>query len=97
MFEGSDGFARTAPVGSFRAGDSRWGVHDMAGNVGEWTSSAYCPYPQNRCANAERVYRGGGWAAVLKTTVQATRRAWSLPTARDADRGFRCAASVGRP
>lgn len=34
-----DGFTETAPVGKFKAND--YGLFDMAGNVAEWTSSAY--------------------------------------------------------
>ncbi len=94
MFDARDGFQRTAPVGRFRAGDSRWGVHDLAGNVNEWTSSAYCPYPSSTCASPYRVYRGGGWAAVMKTTVQAGWRGWARPEVRESDVGFRCAVSA---
>jgi formylglycine-generating enzyme required for sulfatase activity len=36
-----DGWAATAPPGSFAAGDSAWQLKDMAGNVWEWTSSNY--------------------------------------------------------
>ncbi|NIA68957.1 formylglycine-generating enzyme family protein [Pelagibius litoralis] len=51
----SDGYARTAPVGSYPAGRSPFALDDMAGNVWEWTAS---PFPGKP---AERVIRGGGW------------------------------------
>jgi toxoflavin biosynthesis protein ToxD len=33
------------PVGQFPNGDSPYGVSDMAGNVFEWCSSVFRPYP----------------------------------------------------
>ena len=53
--DGSDGHLRTAPVASYPAGISPFGLQDMAGNVWEWTSSRFPGRPQ------ERVLRGGGW------------------------------------
>ena len=50
-----DGFARTAPVGKYAAGVSPFGLHDMAGNVWEWTSSRFPGAP------GDVVIRGGGW------------------------------------
>ena len=59
----------TTPVGVFPAGDTPDGLSDMAGNVWEWTESAYRAYPYRRedgredptIADARRVLRGGSW------------------------------------
>lgn len=51
----TDGYRATAPVGSFPAGRSPFGLLDMAGNVWEWTSSVHPGEP------GEISLRGGGW------------------------------------
>lgn len=33
------------PVGSFPAGASAWGIHDLVGNGWEWTSTPFRPFP----------------------------------------------------
>lgn len=40
-----DGYVETAPVGSYPAGASPYGVLDMAGNVWEWVDSVPMNYP----------------------------------------------------
>ena len=55
-----DGYEYTAPVGSFRA--NRWGLHDMLGNVWEWTSD--CWTDNYNVLNGDcsmHVLRGGAW------------------------------------
>lgn len=56
----------TEVVGSRPAGATPEGVHDLAGNVAEWTSTLYRPYPYCRDDGreapdtpGERVTRGG--------------------------------------
>ena len=56
----------SAPVGVYEA--NPWGLHDMHGNVAEWTLSAYRPYPYREDdgrnlpqADGKRVVRGGSW------------------------------------
>jgi len=90
MYAGSDGYEETAPVGSFPAGASPFGLLDMAGNVYEWTSSPYCMYPQHTCSSQYRMYRGGGWYTD-KTAAVATRNG-NLITERSVVVGIRCAA-----
>jgi formylglycine-generating enzyme required for sulfatase activity len=63
------GIGASTPVGSFPSGASPFGVLDLAGNVDEWTSSAYRPYAgapagvpaTERGAVDPHVTRGGSW------------------------------------
>jgi formylglycine-generating enzyme required for sulfatase activity len=73
----------TCDVGSFAQGDNRWGIHDLAGNVWEWTSSKY--------DDTHRVTRGGGWSSGDAGDVRAAFHYGGVPSSRRGFLGFRCA------
>ena len=60
---------KPSPVGAYAAAGAvgPFGAEDQAGNVYNWTSSLYLPYPYNPAesekteAEGERVVRGGSW------------------------------------
>jgi len=58
-----------------------WGLHDMHGNVAEWTASLYKPYPykdkvNSAKASGKRVVRGGSWFDRPKLCTSSFRRAY---------------------
>lgn len=94
-------YGGTLPVGSFPAGVSPEGVHDLAGNVKEWTTSLFTKYPGG--ADFEHwfnfpfftepfpekrwnpVIRGGSW-----TSQEATMPSAYRISAAAHNGGFRC-------
>jgi len=91
----------TAPVGSRPLGATPEGVQDLAGNLAEWTSSLFRPYPYNASdgredprAAGERVTRGGDY--VFDTTPDKLTGYFRAGFSRNPARGhrhigFRCA------
>lgn len=90
-----------APVGSFPAGASAFGVEQLLGDVWEWTASDFLPYPGFRAfpypeysavffGREYKVLRGGSWA-VAPEAIRNTFRNWDYPIRRQIFAGFRCA------
>ena len=93
------GIGDTVPVGSFPAGASPYGVMDMAGNVWEWTTDYYLPYPGNKSPSSnygkrDRVLKGGSWFDCLfygcGISAPSYNRLFLHPKSRDDSYGFRC-------
>ena len=85
------------PVGAFAGHDdaSPYGVHDLAGNVWEWTSSLHWPYPydardgrEGTTADGVRVLRGGSWGNPASDARVANRNG-NAPAEPDDSMGFR--------
>jgi formylglycine-generating enzyme required for sulfatase activity len=94
-----------APVGSFAAGKSPYGVYDMVGNVWEWVEDWYRPYPGSTYTSdyfGERmkVIRGGGWEGTHHDSPHQYRAAYRFfapPNLPLGDGGFRCAKDAPAP
>lgn len=88
----------TTPVGAYSpGGDSLWGAVDMVGNVWEWTSTIYMPYPydpldgrEEQRLDARYVIRGGAWYYSRKLARCAAREGM-MPNHSSPSIGFRLA------
>ncbi|MGY4742055.1 ergothioneine biosynthesis protein EgtB [Streptomyces sp. ATMOS53] len=96
---------RPAPAGSYPAGESPLGVRQLIGDVWEWTSSDFLPYPGFRMFPYKeysevffgpeyKVLRGGSFA-VDPVACRGTFRNWDYPIRRQIFSGFRTARSAG--
>ncbi|MCA9656405.1 MAG: SUMF1/EgtB/PvdO family nonheme iron enzyme [Myxococcales bacterium] len=101
LYPASDGFPGTAPVGSFPAGRTQWGLDDIAGNVFEWTADPFRLYPGAEPAPegddsdsraARRVIRGGAFNSFLPDHADPALRFPQAEGAHTHGIGFRCAA-----
>ena len=97
-----DGHVKTAPAGSFAPND--WGIHDMLGNVWEWTED--CPNGYLGALSdggasesgdcSRRVLRGGSWYAEPGELRSANRDAFTTRD-RAANLGFRVVRTLVAP
>jgi formylglycine-generating enzyme required for sulfatase activity len=91
----------TTITSKYVLGGSVYGAFNMAGNVAEWTSSVFMPYPYNPLDGREaapassgpRVLRGGSWASSPSRIFTYYRQGLD-PTSSRNDLGFRCARDV---
>lgn len=96
-FQCKDGYAFTAPVGSFKP--NPFGVYDVFGNAWEWVqdcfAKTYDGAPANGSARedgdcSERVIRGGAWHAD-PWYIRSAKHDWAPPELNTARVGFRLA------
>jgi len=100
---GRDGFAFTAPVGSFAP--NAFGLHDMHGNAWEWVADRYAADayaqsppedPQGPAEGGKRVRRGGSWHT-WSLYARCAYRNWNNPKTRYTLVGMRLAMDAGSP
>lgn len=76
---------RTRPVGTFLAGSTVNGVHDLSGNVWEWTATS---------RGQDRILKGGSWCEDNPANLRVAAQRFEAPNAPHIDDGFRCARSL---
>ena len=85
-----------SPVGAFPSGMTLEGLHDLAGNVFEWTRSVFADYPYSPTDGREdmkrqesrRALRGGSFVG-RHQGVRCALRALNVPSTRTVNVGFR--------
>jgi len=98
-----EGYRDTTPVGALPEGRSPYGLYDMAGNLFQWTSDWFLPYPGNTVPHPNfgetlKVLRGGSFYDCSNyqcgISFQTFNRIALLPQTRAISAGFRCARSL---
>ena len=100
LFE--NGYWSVAPIGAFPGGASAYGCQQMIGDVWEWTTSDYVPYPgfksefdeyNDKWFVNQKVLRGGSFATP-QLHIRSTYRNFFHTHERWMISGFRCARDV---
>ena len=105
-----DGYAATSPVDAYPAGQSPYGVYDLAGNLTEWVFDFYAPYPDGFVVDPlgpsvgeDRCMRCGIWVGDAgltresieeKHNLRAESRSRDDPRSSDDHLGIRVASSL---
>ena len=96
-----DGYKNTAPVGRYEG--NAWGLHDVLGNVWEWTEDCwnvgYAGAPADGSAwesggCSRRVLRGGSWRYIPRFLLRSALRTADAAGNRDRLYGFRVARTL---
>ena len=94
-----NGLWTVAPIGAYPTGQTARGCHQMIGDVWEWTTSDYAPYPgfksdfdeyNDKWFVGQKVLRGGSFATP-QIHIRSTYRNFFYPHERWMIAGFRCA------
>ncbi len=100
LFE--NGLWSPAPIGAFPEGQNGYGCHQMIGDVWEWTTSDYVPYPgfksefdeyNDKWFVNQKVLRGGSFATP-QIHIRSTYRNFFHSHERWMTSGFRCARDI---
>jgi formylglycine-generating enzyme required for sulfatase activity len=100
--QAADGYAFTAPVDAYPP--SRWGLHNVAGNVAEWVQDDYSPTYSNLGSldpvylseeDSLKVIRGGSWKSSA-FRIGVGFRGTQMQNEASLATGVRCAANIAQ-
>ena len=105
MFGLKEGAETVSPIGNREKGRSPYGVHDLAGNLYEWTTDWYdeesykkipAINPHGPAEGAAKVQRGGSYTNT-SYRLRSSFRTKGDPTEHEPNVGFRCAQDAPPP
>lgn len=83
----TESYPYTAPIGSFSAGNSPYGLVDVAGNVKEWVTGV------EELGEGKFIAKGASWYSAKEELFTFYRQVWQIGVRID-DKGVRCAADA---